>query len=360
MEVEDDLGIKRGAKKRLVVPNKIYIIIKISLIAAIPVVYFICSPLLAVVILAYFGLIVITNNIEKNFNLGLKKDLHIHLPKTKRVHSRQNGIVDIRALGRLRGILVEKQAEVRAAVPLRPKTFEKVIEVGNGTAVRERFYFLPVARQIGIIDFIAVFQQAFKRRRETIISQRSEIVVIVHDSDRRVRKIHHVFFALIHAEFFIPRPFFSGERFRKIGALAARRPRQPLIRYRGKIQVVVIIRLIHVKCLRDARRRGRIRINVYMDPRFRFEIHPHFLYPFFTETCEPDGNVEHIFPAAAVVRAGRRSERYKRRQKNSQKFFHFIYSKSVFLAFSLCQDNRASRQSGDHAQPADPADGRIA
>ena len=41
MEVEDDLGIKRGAKKRLVVPNKIYIIIKISLIAAIPVVYFI-------------------------------------------------------------------------------------------------------------------------------------------------------------------------------------------------------------------------------------------------------------------------------------------------------------------------------
>lgn len=82
MEVEDDLGIKRGAKKRLVVPNKIYIIIKISLIAAIPVVYFICSPLLAVVILAYFGLIVITNNIEKNFNLGLKKDLHIHLPKT--------------------------------------------------------------------------------------------------------------------------------------------------------------------------------------------------------------------------------------------------------------------------------------
>ena len=82
MEIEDDLGIKRGAKKRMVVPNHIYIIIKICLIAAIPAVYFICSPLLVVVILAYFGLIVITNNIEKNFNLGLKKDLHIHLPKT--------------------------------------------------------------------------------------------------------------------------------------------------------------------------------------------------------------------------------------------------------------------------------------
>ena len=82
MEVEDDLGIKRGAKKRFVVPNKVYILIKIILIAAIPVVYFICSPLLVVVVLAYFGLIVITNNIEKNYNLGLKKELHIHLPKT--------------------------------------------------------------------------------------------------------------------------------------------------------------------------------------------------------------------------------------------------------------------------------------
>lgn len=82
MEVEDDLGIKRGTKKSLVVPNKVYILIKIILIAAIPVVYFICSPLLIIVVLAYFGLIVITNNIEKNYNLGLKKELHIHLPKT--------------------------------------------------------------------------------------------------------------------------------------------------------------------------------------------------------------------------------------------------------------------------------------
>ena len=82
MEVEDDLGIKRGTKKRFVVPNKVYILIKIILIAAIPAVYFISSPLLVVVVLAYFGLIVITNNIEKNYNLGLKKELHIHLPKT--------------------------------------------------------------------------------------------------------------------------------------------------------------------------------------------------------------------------------------------------------------------------------------
>ena len=81
MEVEDDLGIRRGRKKRFVLPNRVYILVKLVLIAAIPAVYFLCSPLLAVVVLAYFGLIVITNNIEKNFNLGLKKSLQIHLPK---------------------------------------------------------------------------------------------------------------------------------------------------------------------------------------------------------------------------------------------------------------------------------------
>ena len=81
MEVEDDLGIRRGRKKRFVLPNRVYILVKLVLIAAIPAVYFLCSPLLAVVALAYFGLIVITNNIEKNFNLGLKKSLQIHLPK---------------------------------------------------------------------------------------------------------------------------------------------------------------------------------------------------------------------------------------------------------------------------------------
>ena len=82
MEVEDDLGIRRGAKRKLVVSDRIYILIKIILIAAIPAVYFLCSPLLVLVVLAYFGLIVITNNIEKNFNLGLKRELHIPLPKT--------------------------------------------------------------------------------------------------------------------------------------------------------------------------------------------------------------------------------------------------------------------------------------
>lgn len=81
MEVEDDLGIKRGVKARFVVPIKLYKLIKLCLIIAIPVVYFICSPLLILVVLAYFGMIFLTNNVEKNLNHGLRKDLHVHLPK---------------------------------------------------------------------------------------------------------------------------------------------------------------------------------------------------------------------------------------------------------------------------------------
>ncbi len=81
MEVEDDLGIKRGVKSKFSIPIKVYVIIKICLIIAIPVVYFICSPLLIVVVLAYFGLIFVTKAIEKNYNMGMRKDLHTHLPK---------------------------------------------------------------------------------------------------------------------------------------------------------------------------------------------------------------------------------------------------------------------------------------
>ena len=82
MEMEDDLGIKREKKKKFVLPIKAYKIIKLSLIIALPVVYFLCSPLLILVILAYIGLLVITRSIEKEYNKGLKKDLRTALPKT--------------------------------------------------------------------------------------------------------------------------------------------------------------------------------------------------------------------------------------------------------------------------------------
>lgn len=82
MEIEDDLGIKRTKKKKFILPLKAYKIIKICLIVALPVVYFICSPLLLLVVLAYIALLFVTNSIEKNYNKGLKKDLRTKFPKT--------------------------------------------------------------------------------------------------------------------------------------------------------------------------------------------------------------------------------------------------------------------------------------
>ena len=82
MEIEDDLGIKRTTKKKFVFPIKVYKIIKLCLIISIPVVYFLCSPLLILVMLAYIALLIVTHSIEKEYNKGLKKDLRTALPKT--------------------------------------------------------------------------------------------------------------------------------------------------------------------------------------------------------------------------------------------------------------------------------------
>lgn len=82
MEMEDDLGIKRTKKKKFVLPIKAYKIIKLCLIISIPVVYFLCSPLLILVMFAYIGLLIVTRSIEKEYNKGLKKDLQTALPKT--------------------------------------------------------------------------------------------------------------------------------------------------------------------------------------------------------------------------------------------------------------------------------------
>lgn len=81
MEYQDAHGIDRKRKKPLHVPVRAYATIKTIFIVCIPVIYFLCSPLLIVVILAYFGLLFVTRLIEKEQNDGLKKDLRIHLPK---------------------------------------------------------------------------------------------------------------------------------------------------------------------------------------------------------------------------------------------------------------------------------------
>lgn len=85
MEIEDDLGIKRTKKKKFVLPIKAYKIIKLCLIIALPIVYFLCSPLLILVVLAYVGFLFVTHSIEKEYNKGLKKDLRTALPKTDSV-----------------------------------------------------------------------------------------------------------------------------------------------------------------------------------------------------------------------------------------------------------------------------------
>lgn len=81
MEVEDDLGISRGRKYKFCVPIKVYKWIKLGLIIAIPVAYFIYSPLLFLILFAYFGMIFLTKREEKVMNAGLKKDLYTYLPK---------------------------------------------------------------------------------------------------------------------------------------------------------------------------------------------------------------------------------------------------------------------------------------
>ncbi len=81
-EIEDSLGIKRGTQKKPVISFKVYRILRICLLAALPVVYFLCSPFLIVVLLAWIVLLFITRSLEKNYNAGLKKDLCAKLPKT--------------------------------------------------------------------------------------------------------------------------------------------------------------------------------------------------------------------------------------------------------------------------------------
>lgn len=81
MEVEDDLGIKRGVKSKFNVSLKAYVIMKLCLIVSLPLLYFLYSPLLVVGVLAYFLFIIITKKVEKSLNNGLKKDLRTHLPK---------------------------------------------------------------------------------------------------------------------------------------------------------------------------------------------------------------------------------------------------------------------------------------
>ncbi len=84
-EVEDALGIKRGRNTKPKISFKVYRIIRICLIVALPIVYFLCSPFIIVVLLAWIALLFITRSLEKNYNAGLKKELCTKLPRADSV-----------------------------------------------------------------------------------------------------------------------------------------------------------------------------------------------------------------------------------------------------------------------------------
>lgn len=82
MEYEDAAGIKRRAYTRCVFTSKTLSILRIFLIAAVPIVYFLCSPLLFAVVFLWFLLLFAVHSAEKRYNDGLKSDLRTKFPKT--------------------------------------------------------------------------------------------------------------------------------------------------------------------------------------------------------------------------------------------------------------------------------------
>ncbi len=81
LDIEDDNCIQKKKKTGFRVSMKTYRTIKLVLIIAIPVVYFVYSGLLFFVFAALAATIVLTNVKEKEFNKGLKKELQSSLPK---------------------------------------------------------------------------------------------------------------------------------------------------------------------------------------------------------------------------------------------------------------------------------------
>ncbi len=84
-EREDALGIKRGKEVTPLLSFDTYRIMRICLLVALPIVYFLCSPFLILLLLAWIALIFVARSLEKKYNEGLRKDLCTKLPKTDSV-----------------------------------------------------------------------------------------------------------------------------------------------------------------------------------------------------------------------------------------------------------------------------------
>lgn len=81
MQVQDALGISRKKKKYIKISWKTYYTVKIILIACIPVLYFLYSPLLLLSVLAYAVVVGFMNkNIELALNENYRKECHVKMP----------------------------------------------------------------------------------------------------------------------------------------------------------------------------------------------------------------------------------------------------------------------------------------
>ena len=80
MELQDAQGISRKKWKHTMNPN-LFILIKLIVIALIPIVYFVYSPLLIFVFFAYIGLFFLARMAERSMNKSVIRSNHIHISK---------------------------------------------------------------------------------------------------------------------------------------------------------------------------------------------------------------------------------------------------------------------------------------
>ena len=80
MELQDSQGISRRRWKHTMNPN-LFILVKLIVIALIPIVYFVYSPLLIFVFFAYIGLFFLARMAERSLNKSVIRSNHIHISK---------------------------------------------------------------------------------------------------------------------------------------------------------------------------------------------------------------------------------------------------------------------------------------
>lgn len=82
MQKQDALGISRKKREYLHIDRRLYRTVKIAFAVLIPVMFFLYSPLLILVMLAYFVTVCIFNvNAEKEMNENYRSDCHVKMPR---------------------------------------------------------------------------------------------------------------------------------------------------------------------------------------------------------------------------------------------------------------------------------------